>query len=291
MTDFVSTLHPLSAPLPAQVDRLIQLALDEDIGTGDLTTNACIDPESHVTARVIAKQVLVLAGMPFFARVFALLDARVSVEPLFPEGTLLPPGTVVAHVSGAARSVLIGERTALNILQRLSGTATVTRRWVEAVQGTGARVCDTRKTTPGMRFMQKYAVRMGGASNHRFGLDSGVLIKDNHIAAAGSLTTAVERCRREAPHGMKIEVEVTNLDELEQAIAARADIVLLDNMDNELLAAAVKRVRAAHPSMLVEASGGLTLERARAVAETGVDLLSVGALTHSSPSADLSLDF
>lgn len=282
---------PIIQPMPSQVDRLIRLALDEDIGTGDLTTSACISPDAQVTARVLAKEVLVLAGMPFFARVFALLDPTVLVEPLFAEGTLLPPGTVVAHVRGSARSVLIGERTALNIIQRLSGTATVTRRWVEAIAGTGARVCDTRKTSPGMRFMQKYAVRMGGGSNHRFGLDSGVLIKDNHIAAAGSLTAAVERARRVAPHLMKIEVEVTSLEELDQAIAVRADIVLLDNMKNEVMAEAVRRVRASGSSMLIEASGGLTLERARSVAETGVDLLSVGALTHSSPSADLSLDF
>ncbi len=278
-------------PLPAQVDHLIQLALAEDVGTGDVTTMACIAPDTVTAARVLAKEVLVLAGMPFFHRVFEMLDPQVQVVALFPVGTLIPPGTVVAALHGPARSILIGERTALNIIQRLSGTATVTRRWVEAVDGTRARVCDTRKTTPGMRFMQKYAVAVAGGSNHRFGLDSGVLIKDNHIAACGSLTEAVKRCRRAAPHLLKIEVEVVNMAMVDEAVAADADVILLDNMSTEMMIEAVQRIRGASSRILIEASGGLTLDRAREAASTGVDLLSVGALTHSAPSADLSLDF
>jgi len=278
-------------PLPAQVDNLLQLALAEDIGTGDLTTSACIPGDVQAFARLLAKESLVLAGMPFFQRVFDLLDGQVEVVGLFPDGTVIPAGTVVAEVRGPARSLLIGERTALNVLQRLSGTATVTRRWVEALDGTGARVCDTRKTTPGMRYMQKYAVAVAGGANHRFGLDSGVLIKDNHIAACGSLGEAVARCRRVAPHLLKIEVEVVDLHMVDEAVAAGADVILLDNMSTELMIEAVHRIRASGKPILVEASGGLTLQRAREVAEAGVDFLSVGALTHSAPSADLSLDF
>jgi len=278
-------------PIPAQVDHLIQLALSEDVGTGDVTTAACIPPDLEIEAQLLAKEPLVLAGLPFFQRVFEVLDGRVAVAPRFPDGTLIPPGTVVADLQGPARSLLVGERTALNILQRLSGTATLTRRWVEAIDGTGARVCDTRKTTPGMRYMQKYAVAVAGGSNHRFGLDSGVLIKDNHIAACGSLTDAVSRCRQSAPHLLKIEVEVTSLELVDEAIAAGADVILLDNMATDTMIAAVQRIRAAARPVLIEASGGLSLERAREVAETGVDLLSVGALTHSAVSADLSLEF
>ena len=278
-------------PMPAQVDHLLQLALAEDVGTGDLTTTACIPAGAYSTGRVLAKELLVLAGLPFFERVFALLDPRVDVIAMFPDGALIPPGTVVAEVRGPSRSLLIGERTALNVIQRLCGTATLTRRWVEVLAGTNARVCDTRKTSPGMRYMQKYAVAAAGGSNHRFGLDSGVLIKDNHIAACGSLTEAVHRCRRIAPHGMKIEVEAVDLPMVDEAIASGADIILCDNMSTELLIAAVQRIRASGRAILIEASGGLTLARAREVALIGVDFISVGGLTHSAPSADLSFDF
>jgi nicotinate-nucleotide pyrophosphorylase (carboxylating) len=283
----MNTAHPLSA----QVDHLLQLALAEDIGTGDVTTAACISDDAQVQARLLAKQLLVLAGLPFFQRVFEMVDPAVELIALFPDGTLIPPGTVVAELRGPARSLLIGERTALNIIQRLSGTATVTRRWVEAIDGTRARVCDTRKTTPGMRYMQKYAVAVAGGSNHRFGLDSGVLIKDNHIAACGSVTEAVERCRQAVPHLLKIEVEVVDLDMVDEAVEAGADVILLDNMSTDMMIAAVQRIRSSGRPILVEASGGLTLERAREVADTGVDLISVDALTHSAPAADLSLEF
>lgn len=278
-------------PMPAQVDHLLQLALAEDVGTGDVTTTACIPADAYSNGRLLAKELLVLAGLPFFQRTFALLDPRVEVVALFADGTLIPPGTVVAEVRGPSRSLLIGERTALNVIQRLCGTATLTRRWVEALAGTGAKVCDTRKTSPGMRYMQKYAVAIAGGSNHRFGLDSGVLIKDNHIAACGSLTAAVHRCRQHAPHVLKVEVEAVDLAMVDEAIASGADIIMLDNMATDMLAAAVQRIRGSGRPILIEASGGLTLARANEVALTGVDFISVGGLTHSAPSADLSLDF
>lgn len=273
------------------VDALLTLALREDIGTGDITTLACVDAEARIDARLLARERLVLAGLPFFARVFALLDPAVSVTQQAEEGAEVPENTVVATVSGPARSVLTGERTALNLLQRLSGTATLARRFSEAVAGLPARIVDTRKTTPGMRTLEKYAVRMGGAANHRMTLDSGILIKDNHIVAAGGLTAAVRRARAAAPHLLKVEVEVTSLALLEEALAVGADVIMLDNMTTAMMREAVSRVRAVAPATLVEASGGLSLGRVREVAETGVDLLSVGALTHSARGMDLSLEF
>lgn len=277
--------------LPSQVDELLMLALAEDIGTGDITTLACIEAESQTRATLLAKESLVVAGMPFFMRAFALVDRQIVVQPLVAEGTEVPSGTVIAELRGPTRSLLTGERTALNVIQRLCGAATLTRRWVEALAGTTTRVTDTRKTSPGMRLMQKYAVQVAGGSNHRFGLDSGVLIKDNHIAACGSLTAAVHRCQLRVPHLMKVEVEATTLALVDEAILAGADIILLDNMDLATMTEAVRRMRAAGRPLLAEASGGLTLERARAVAQTGVDFVSVGGLTHSARAADLSLEF
>ncbi|MEZ4265388.1 MAG: carboxylating nicotinate-nucleotide diphosphorylase [Myxococcota bacterium] len=276
----------------ALTDALIRLALAEDIGTGDRTTLATIPESARASAVVVAKSELVMAGGPWFARSFALCgegEASVAVEQTVAEGQVARPGEVVLRLDGNARTLLAAERTGLNILQRLSGIATLTRRYADAVAGTGARVCDTRKTGPGMRAMEKHAVRMGGGSNHRFGLDSGILIKENHIAACGGLTRTVERARAESPHGLRIEVEVTTLAELDEALAAGVDIVLLDNMDDALTSECVQRVRAAPGRTLVEASGNLSLDRVRRVAELGVDLLSVGALTHSAPAADLSL--
>lgn len=272
-----------------QVDRLIALALEEDVGTGDRTTLATIADDAEVVGRVLAKEDLVLAGLPYFARVFAHVDPRVTVEAIAAEGARVSAGAVVARVRGSARALLVGERTALNLLQRLSGTATLTRRFVDAIAGTGARITDTRKTTPGMRVMQKHAVVAGGGSNHRFGLDSGLLIKDNHVAACGGITAAIARARAHSPHLLAIEVEAGTLDDVDEAITAGADIILLDNMTTPTLADAVARVRASGRRVLTEASGNLDLARVRAVAETGVDLLSVGALTHSAPAADLSM--
>lgn len=272
------------------VDALLKLALAEDIGTGDVTADACIPADLVWSGRLLAKEALTLAGLPYFARTFELLDPRVVVKPLLADGADVADRTVVAEVTGPARSLLTGERTALNVVQRLSGTATLTRRWVKALEGTGARVVDTRKTTPGMRTMQKYAVAVAGGTNHRFGLDSGVLIKDNHISACGSIAAAVEMCRQRAPHLLKIEVEVVDLAMVHQAVQAKADVILLDNMDTAMMTEAVHIIRASGREILIEASGGLTLERAREVALTGVDLISVGGLTHSAKSADLSLE-
>ncbi len=273
----------------SRVDALIHLALDEDIGTGDRTTLATLPADAWSRAEVVAKAPLVLAGVPHFARVFALLDPSVEVEAMAAEGAEVARGSRVIEVRGPTRAILSGERTALNILQRMCGIASATHRHAAAVAHTEARIVDTRKTAPGMREMDKYAVRLGGGYNHRFGLDSGILIKDNHIAATGSMTRAIESARAASPHLLKIEVEVTNIAELDEALRAGADIVLLDNMTTGEMAAACARVRAHDRPVLVEASGGLTLPRLREVAETGVDLISVGALTHSVAAADLSL--
>lgn len=278
------------APMQSnQVDRVIQLALDEDLGTGDLTTVATIDADAVGSAVLVAKAPIVIAGMPYFARVFELLDPRVEVDALVPEGAAVEPGTQVASVEGPTRSILVGERTALNILQRTCGTATMTRRFADALEGSGTKVVDTRKTTPGMRVMQKYAVRTAGGANHRMSLDSGVLIKENHIAACGGVPQAVARARALAPHLVRVEIEVRDLEELARAIDADADVVLLDNMDTATLKRAVAQVKASGKPIKTEASGNMTLARMSEIATTGVDFVSVGALTHSAPAADLSL--
>ncbi len=232
-----------------------------------------------------------VAGSAYVARVFVQVDPTVRVTCHVTDGVAVEAGVTVFTIEGDAHSVLAAERTALNILQRLTGVASLTRRFVKAIEGTAARITDTRKTTPGMRAMQKAAVAAGGGSNHRFGLDSGILIKDNHIAACGSVTTAVTRARQMSPHSLRVEVEVTTLDELDEALAAGADIILLDNMSTADMREAVIRGRRRQQPVLLEASGNLTLDRVPEVAATGVDLLSVGALTHSARSADLSLVF
>jgi len=238
-------------------------------------------------AEIVAKEEAVLAGLPLVRRVYERLGGSpVTVDELCEEGRRFVPGVVVARLAGPAAKLLTGERVALNFLQRLCGVATLTSRYVEAVRGTRVRIADTRKTTPGMRVLEKYAVRVGGGSNHRLGLDDGVLIKDNHIVAAGGIGPAVARARAGMPHTVKVEVECTNLTEVDEALAAGADAILLDNMSVEQLADAVRHI---DRRALTEASGGITLESVRAVAETGVDLISVGALTHSSTAVDLSM--
>lgn len=272
-------------------DALIDLALAEDIGAGDVTTAATIPPGARASGVMLAKSPGVLSGLEVAAAVFRRVDPSVRFTPLVADGDRVADRQPLAEVEGPAASLLIGERTALNLVQRLSGVATLTARFVEAVAGTGARIVDTRKTTPGMRWLEKAAVRHGGGSNHRYNLADGVLIKDNHLAAVGGpdrVARAVHLARERVPHGLKVEVEVTTLDELDEALAAGADIVLLDNMDIPTLAEAVRRTAG---RALLEASGGVTLERVRAIAETGVDLISVGALTHSAGSLDISLDF
>jgi nicotinate-nucleotide pyrophosphorylase (carboxylating) len=270
--------------LNQHIHRLIDLALEEDIGPGDITIETTIDPEVMAEAHIRAKQALVVAGLPVAQAVFAHLDDEVIFAPRVDDGDAVTAGTVLAAVVGPAALLLLGERVALNFLMRLSGIATWTRRFVDAVQPHQARILDTRKTTPGWRVLEKYAVRLGGGTNHRFGLFDGILIKDNHITAAGGIGSAVRLARQGAPHTLKIEVEVPDLVGLEEAIAAGADIVLLDNMDEATLARAVQ---AAAGRVLLEASGGMRLERVGRVAAAGVDFISVGALTHSAPAVDI----
>jgi nicotinate-nucleotide pyrophosphorylase (carboxylating) len=276
-------------PAAVVVDRVVALALEEDLSSGDLTTEACIDAEAVAVAHAVARQPVVVCGGGVFARVFARVDASLEVDRHVADGELAGPGTKLWTVRGKARGILMGERVALNFVQRMTGVATQARRYVEALPpGSKTRIIDTRKTTPGLRALERYAVRAGGAHNHRDDLGSAVLIKDNHIAACGGVRNAIVRARTSAPHTAKIECEVDTLEQLEIALAAGADIVLLDNMSNETVAEAVKRTAG---RALLEASGGITPARVKQLAEAGVDLISVGALTHSVPSADIGLDF
>jgi nicotinate-nucleotide pyrophosphorylase (carboxylating) len=268
------------------LDRLIDLALEEDIGPGDVTTQALIPPHMQGEALIRAKEALVVAGLPVAARVFHRLDPDLVFEPQVREGQEVDPGTALARLRGTVAAILTGERVALNFLQRLSGIATFTKKMVAAVAGHPVALTDTRKTTPGWRALEKYAVRLGGGHNHRFGLYDGVLIKNNHLTATGSLTEAVHRAREHAPHTLSIEVEVTDLAGLEEALAAGADIIMLDNMGEADMLKAVEITRG---RALLEASGGMTLKRLPRVAATGVNFISMGALTHSAPAADIHL--
>jgi nicotinate-nucleotide pyrophosphorylase (carboxylating) len=272
------------------VARLIELALEEDLGGGDVTTQAVIAPRRTAMAHLVARQSLTVAGLDLAATVFRNLASSIAIDAAVADGAEARPGTRIATYRGPAAALLAGERTALNFLQRLSGIATLTRTFVAAAQGSGLRITDTRKTTPGFRLLEKYAVRMGGGSNHRSDLGSGVLIKDNHVAVAGSVTEAVRRAKGRVPHGLKIEVEVDTLAQLDEALAVGVDSVLLDNFSSADLEEAVATVRAANPRPLVEVSGGVTLARIPELARLGVDLVSVGALTHSAPTVDLGFD-
>jgi nicotinate-nucleotide pyrophosphorylase (carboxylating) len=268
------------------IDRIIENALAEDIHTGDITTLAVVRGGRAAHAILKAKEEMVLAGIEVAARVFHLLDERVVFTPVFADGDRLAPGDIIAEISGDAALLLQGERVALNLLQRMCGIATVTARYVEAVRGTKARVVDTRKTTPGLRILEKYAVRVGGGTNHRTGLYDGVLIKENHIAAAGGLTEAVQRAKSYIPHTMKVEVETETLAQVAEALDAGADIIMLDNMGTAAMREAVALIGG---RALVEASGGVNLDSIRGIAETGVDIISVGALTHSARAMDISM--
>jgi len=272
------------------VRRLIDLALEEDLGRGDVTTQAVIDAGTTATAHLVAREPLVLAGLGICTAVFQRVDAAISVVELAKDGDRLSAGAHAAIYTGPAASLLAAERTALNFVQRLSGIATLARAFVAAAAGTDLRIADTRKTTPGFRLLEKYAVRMGGASNHRFDLGSGVLIKDNHVAVAGGVGEAVRRTRGKIPHGLKVEVEVDSLEQLDEALAAGADIILLDNFSLADIAKAVARAASCKPKPLLEVSGGVTLEKIANLARTGVDIVSAGALTHSAPAVDLALD-
>jgi nicotinate-nucleotide pyrophosphorylase (carboxylating) len=269
-------------------DRLIALALAEDVGPGDVTTLATVPESSQGRAVFLAKAEGIVAGLPLVQRVYSQLDAAVQVKLLVSEGTKVTHGTKVAVLIGPSRALLTGERLALNFVQHLSGIATRTARFVGLVEGTGARIVDTRKTIPGLRALAKYAVRMGGGHNHRFALYDGVLIKDNHLRAAGGIEAAVKAARAAASHLLKIEVEVETLDQAREALDSGADLLLLDNMDLDTLRQAVGFCRG---RALTEASGGVNEQTVRAIAETGVDLISVGALTHSVTALDISLDW
>lgn len=267
--------------------RLIATALEEDIGPGDVTA-ALLPPDLEGRATVIAREPLVVAGAEAFTEVYRQVDPTIAVEFSHRDGAALERGAVAATVTGLARTMVIAERTALNLLQRLSGIATLAKKAAAEVAGTKAQVVDTRKTTPGWRRLEKAAVRAGGARNHRMGLFDGILIKDNHIQALGSVAEAVRRARAVNGHLLKVEVECDTLEQVDEALEARADIILLDNMDNATLTKAVDRIAG---RALIEASGGITLETLRGVAETGVDLISMGALTHSARAVDLALEW
>jgi len=273
---------------PIYVERIVKNALAEDIGSGDITTALTVPAFARADAVITAKASGVLAGVEVAQAAFAAADPRIIFEPMLEDGAEIEPGGTIANVQGGAAGILKAERVALNFLQRLSGIATLTAKYVAAVAHTKAKITDTRKTTPGLRVLEKYAVAVGGGRNHRFGLYDGILIKDNHIAAVGGIAAAVAAARAHAPHTLKIEVEVRNLEEMAEAMDAGADVLLLDNMPIEMLK---KAVETAVGKVILEASGNVTLDNAAAIAETGVDLISVGALTHSAQALDMSLEF
>jgi nicotinate-nucleotide pyrophosphorylase (carboxylating) len=269
--------------------RLVRAALLEDLGrAGDLTSEAVIPADKTARVRIVARQSGAISGLAIGASAFALVDSRLNVELKVSDGAYVEGGQTLAIVQGRARGILTAERVALNFLGHLSGVATATYRFVQAVQGTKARIVCTRKTTPGLRALEKYAVRCGGGHNHRYGLDDGILIKDNHIAIAGGIGAAIDAARAHAGHMVRIEVEADSLSQLEEALRHKADAVLLDNMTLAMLRDAV-RINAGIATL--EASGGVTLETVRAIAETGVDLISAGWITHSAPNLDVALDF
>jgi nicotinate-nucleotide pyrophosphorylase (carboxylating) len=268
------------------VTRLIAMALEEDLGRGDVTTSATIPSDRSADGKITAKADLTVAGLPLAKRILALVDTAAELRVLVSEGATVNKGQVVIELSGNAAALLIAERTMLNFLQHISGVATLTRKFVDAIAGTKCKIIDTRKTLAGFRLLDKYAVTQGGGTNHRMGLDDGILIKDNHIAVCGGVGAAVRRARANASALLRIEVECTTLTEVREAIEARADIILLDNMTTQQLAEAVRLVSGC---ALLEASGNMSLERVREVAETGVDFISVGALTHSVSAVDLSM--
>jgi nicotinate-nucleotide pyrophosphorylase (carboxylating) len=271
------------------VDKAVAEALAEDLGLGgDITTQATVSAGTRASGVIAARKAGTIAGMQLAQAAFKTLDPFTQFEAVIGDGDRVEAGGVIARVSGEARVLLTAERTALNFLGHLSGIATLTARYVAAVSGTKARIIDTRKTTPGLRALEKFAVRCGGGVNHRFGLFDAILIKDNHIVASGGVGAALERARAHAGHMVKVEIEVTNLDEIDEALQLDPDALLLDNMDVSALRAAVREVAG---RVVTEASGGVNLDTVRAIAETGVDLISVGALTHSAPVLDIGLDF
>lgn len=270
------------------LDEFLLNALKEDIGTGDVTTDSCVAANAVSRGRFIAKEEGILCGIAVLIRVFELIDRRVAVNALMGDGGSIKAGDIIAKIEGPSRAILTGERVALNLLQRMSGIASRTHIAVHTVEGTNAHIADTRKTTPGLRTLEKYAVKTGGGSNHRFNLSDGVLIKDNHIVAAGGIKNAVEAVRKNAPHTLKIEVETENISQIDEALEARADIIMLDNMTLEQMADAVRHIDG---RAMTEASGNMGDRDLKAVADTGVDIISIGALTHTVRALDISLKF
>lgn len=271
------------------LDKQLRAFLAEDIGHGDITTDAVFADNQVIQASFIARETMVAAGMNMVAgRIFQLLDPEVCIDQTLEDGQQAEAGAILLKLHGPVQDLLRGERVALNLVQRLCGIATLTRQYVDRVAGLKAQITDTRKTTPGLRMLEKYAVRIGGGRNHRYNLADGVLIKDNHIAACGSISRAVEKVRAAVPHTIRIEVEAENLDQVEECLASGADIIMLDNMSLEDMLRAVQLIDG---RALIEASGGVSLETVREIAETGVDLISVGRLTHSAPACDISMEF
>jgi nicotinate-nucleotide pyrophosphorylase (carboxylating) len=272
-----------------EIMRAVGDFLAEDIGRGDITTSSTVPPDTRGQGRFLAKEDLILCGLDVAEAVFYHLDPdSAEIESTCAEGDEIAMGTIFGTLKGYADVLLVGERTALNLLQRLSGIATLTRAYVRAVEGTGAQIVDTRKTTPGLRLLEKYAVTVGGGKNHRMGLDDGVLIKDNHIALAGGITEAVSAAKSRVGHLHKVEVEISNWAQLREAIEAGAEIVMLDNQSPEEAAKLVDMARSMNPNVVIEASGGMDLDRVRSFGEAGVDLISVGRLTHSARAVDIS---
>ena len=273
---------------PPVLQRIVAQALEEDLGGGDLTTEATVDARTQATARALARTSLIVCGFAVFEATFRLVDPELQVSAVLAEGATARHDEVIWEVSGSARSILMAERTALNFVQRMSGSATLAHQYVSALpSGSKCRIADTRKTTPGLRAFERYAVRCGGAWNHRDTLGSAVLIKDNHIKAAGGIEPAIAAAKKFAPHTCKVEIEVESLAELDEALAAGADIVMLDNFDPPDVAVAVQRTGG---RALLEVSGKIPLERIGDIAKAGVDVISIGALTHSAPAADISLE-
>lgn len=280
-------IHP-SGISPA-IDAIIRNALKEDIGTGDITTSATI-PAGHVSVgRFISKNRCTVAGLPFVKRTFLLVDSRLKFKMKSNEGVSVKKGVILAEVKGSTRNILMAERVALNILQRLCGIATLTNSFVNRVKGSGVKILDTRKTAPGLRYLDKYAVKMGGGHNHRFGLYDAILIKDNHIEASGGIENAVRLARQGKVRGKKVEVETGTLSEVSQALSAGADMIMLDNMPLDRMRKAVTLIRKRNASVVIEASGNVNPANVSSIAKTGVDCISVGLLTHSAPAADISL--
>jgi len=269
------------------IDKIIEQALLEDIGTGDITTESIIPSNLKAKGIIKTSEEGVVAGLDIVFLVFKKLDSEICFQPKIKDGNKILPGEILGEITGPARTILKGERVALNFLQRMSGIATITSKFYHEVKDLPVRIIDTRKTTPGLRILEKYAVRMGGGHNHRFGLYDAVLIKDNHIAVAGGIKSAVNSVRKQISHTVKIEVEVENLSQLQEVLKVQVNIIMLDNMDLETMKEAVKMVKG---KALIEASGGITLEKVREIAQTGVDLISVGALTHSVKSLDISME-